>query len=347
MKFIGLNLTVPHKLLAMELVDELDDTAKTWGAVNTIRFESRAGDGPWKPLAQFESEVPDEIRSVGFNTDADAIVLSLREDLGIEPKGASVLVLGAGGAGRVAALKLAAAGVGSLFLVNRTASKAEEIAADIRRKHPKVAVAADFPREAVDLVLNATSLGLKPDDPPTIDASRFSLSKARAAYDMIYRPAETPFLKSARAAGCRVVFTNGCFDLLHPGHIRLLTEARRLGDALIVGLNSDASVPLMVMATPGSTSEISIECGPQPYITVPRLGCTGPPKWARAAASPCQGISRPFNTSATRMPNEGSMKLRPSKIRMAGRSRRPSPMLLIQGTSALAISRRSGANRCK
>jgi D-glycero-beta-D-manno-heptose 1-phosphate adenylyltransferase len=42
--------------------------------------------------------------------------------------------------------------------------------------------------------------------------------------------------------GRRVVFTNGCFDLLHPGHIRSLELARALGDALVVGLNSDASV---------------------------------------------------------------------------------------------------------
>ena len=40
----------------------------------------------------------------------------------------------------------------------------------------------------------------------------------------------------------RMVFTNGCFDVLHPGHIRSLEQARDLGDALIVGLNSDASV---------------------------------------------------------------------------------------------------------
>lgn len=39
-----------------------------------------------------------------------------------------------------------------------------------------------------------------------------------------------------------VVFTNGCFDLLHPGHIRLLEEARTLGDVLVVGLNSDCSL---------------------------------------------------------------------------------------------------------
>ena len=43
-------------------------------------------------------------------------------------------------------------------------------------------------------------------------------------------------------AGRRVVFTNGVFDLLHPGHVRYLTAARALGDALIVGVNSDRSV---------------------------------------------------------------------------------------------------------
>lgn len=50
------------------------------------------------------------------------------------------------------------------------------------------------------------------------------------------------FAARARARGGQVVFTNGVFDLLHPGHIRYLDEARRLGDVLIVGLNSDESV---------------------------------------------------------------------------------------------------------
>ena len=45
-----------------------------------------------------------------------------------------------------------------------------------------------------------------------------------------------------KAAGRRVVFTNGCFDLLHPGHVALLERARAEGDVLVVGLNSDASV---------------------------------------------------------------------------------------------------------
>jgi D-beta-D-heptose 7-phosphate kinase/D-beta-D-heptose 1-phosphate adenosyltransferase len=45
-----------------------------------------------------------------------------------------------------------------------------------------------------------------------------------------------------RSGGQRIVFTNGCFDILHVGHIRLLEEARHRGDRLIVGLNSDSSV---------------------------------------------------------------------------------------------------------
>ncbi|MEO8077522.1 MAG: D-glycero-beta-D-manno-heptose 1-phosphate adenylyltransferase [Acidobacteriota bacterium] len=50
------------------------------------------------------------------------------------------------------------------------------------------------------------------------------------------------FVSSERTQGRRVVFTNGVFDLLHPGHVRYLQEARALGDLLIVGLNADASV---------------------------------------------------------------------------------------------------------
>jgi rfaE bifunctional protein nucleotidyltransferase chain/domain len=50
------------------------------------------------------------------------------------------------------------------------------------------------------------------------------------------------FVAERRAGGARIVFTNGVFDLLHPGHVRYLQTARSFGDVLIVGLNSDASV---------------------------------------------------------------------------------------------------------
>jgi shikimate dehydrogenase len=201
MNFVGLNLTVPHKLLAFEIVDELDDSAKKWGAVNTIKFVQ-------SPNSKVQS-------AIGFNTDADAIVTALREDLGLKLRGAKVLLLGAGGAGRTAALKLASENVAELFLVNRTRSKAEEIAREIKKQFPRVKISTDYPKSKVDLLLNATSLGLKAADASPLGGKQFSLKQTRAVYDMIYRPAETKLLAAAKKSGCKTA--NGLGMLLHQG----------------------------------------------------------------------------------------------------------------------------------
>jgi shikimate dehydrogenase len=200
MNFAGLNLTVPHKLLAAEMMDALDGSAKKWGAVNTIKFEA-GKDG--------------KISARGFNTDADAIIQSLREDLKLELRGAKVLLLGAGGAGRTAALKLASENVAELFLVNRTQGKIGQIAGEIKKQFPSVKVAVGYPKTNMDLLLNATSLGLKTDDALPLDEKQFSLKQTRAVYDMIYRPVETKLLKAAKAAGCETA--NGLGMLLHQG----------------------------------------------------------------------------------------------------------------------------------
>lgn len=215
MKFIGLNLTVPHKLLAMDIVDEVDESGRTWGAVNTVLFEGQDASGEWYPMRECDPEQVTAVRTRGFNTDADAITRSIREDLQMEVAGASVLLLGAGGAGRTAALKLASDGARELYLVNRTMSKAEGIAGEIHKRFPGIKAAAKYPEDKVDLVLNATSLGLKPDDPLPFDAARFSLKQTSAAYDMIYRPAETQFLAAAAEAGCKTA--NGLGMLLYQG----------------------------------------------------------------------------------------------------------------------------------
>lgn len=215
MKFIGLNLTVPHKLLAVDMVDALDESATTWGAVNTIRFEARDEAGDWQPLRVFPDHIPNELRSHGFNTDAAAMAQALCEELDLQLPGLKVLVLGAGGAGRVAALKLASESISELFLVNRTVSKAETVALEIRQRFPQVKVTVGFPRQPVDLMLNATSLGLQPDDEMPCPEADFPLRQAKAVYDMIYRPAQTPLLATAKAAGCRVA--NGLGMLLYQG----------------------------------------------------------------------------------------------------------------------------------
>lgn len=200
LNFSGLNLTVPHKLLAVDMVDELDASAKTWGAVNTIKFEP----GP-----------DGKNRAIGFNTDADGLAISLRQDLQMELRGKKVLQLGVGGAGRTAALKLATENVAELFLVNRTTSKAEEVATEITKKFPAVKVSVGYPKGEVDLLLNATSLGLKPDDPSPLDETQFSFKQTRAVYDMIYQPAETKLLAAAKAAGCKTA--NGIGMLVGQG----------------------------------------------------------------------------------------------------------------------------------
>jgi shikimate dehydrogenase len=195
MNFVGINLTVPHKLLAVEMVDALDESAKKWGAVNTIKFNEKG--------------------AVGFNTDADGLTNSLREDLKMDLHGAKVLLLGAGGAGSTAALKLASENISELFLVNRTEEKADAVAGEIIERFPSVKVSVGYPRANVDLILNATSLGLKADDSSPLDEKHFSLKQTRAVYDMIYRPAETKLLAAAKAAGCKTA--NGLGMLLHQG----------------------------------------------------------------------------------------------------------------------------------
>ncbi|MFQ5927462.1 MAG: D-glycero-beta-D-manno-heptose 1-phosphate adenylyltransferase [Terriglobia bacterium] len=63
-----------------------------------------------------------------------------------------------------------------------------------------------------------------------------------SAEKILNREAVVARRREWKARGQRVVFTNGCFDLLHPGHIRALEGARALGDVLVVGVNSDASL---------------------------------------------------------------------------------------------------------
>lgn len=222
MRFIGLNLTVPHKLLALDMVDVVDERARLWGAVNTIVFETRDASGNWVSLAQAGDGPLTEIRSHGFNTDADAIIQSLKEDFAWpDLRGATVLLLGAGGAAHAAALRLAQEGIGQLYLVNRTVEKAKELGASISKKHPQLKVIVGYPNETVDLVINATSLGLKDGDSAPIDLDWLCSRRPARVYDMIYRPMETALLRQAKAIGCEVA--NGAGMLLYQG-----AEALRL-----------------------------------------------------------------------------------------------------------------------
>jgi len=218
MRFIGLNLTVPHKVLAVEMVDAIDARAKRFGAVNTIRCEGKTKTGEWQPLAQLKEPEIGEVRSHGFNTDAEGFVLSLGEEFPeLVLAGARVVLIGTGGAGRTVALRLAEAGVGSLFLIDVDSTRAERVTREIQAAFAGTRVTLGYPAAAqrADLLVNATPLGLKPDDLLPLDETRFPIRSARFVYDLVYRPAETTLLKQAKAAGCRAA--NGLGMLLHQG----------------------------------------------------------------------------------------------------------------------------------
>ena len=217
-RYIGLNLTVPHKILALNMVDILDDSAKKWGAVNTISFEAKDANNVWTPIGQINDLKQGGLRAKGFNTDADGITLALQKDLQLNLRGLKVLFLGAGGAGRVAALKLAEEKVAELYLVNRTSSKSEKLADEINNRYPSTSVFVGYPKNItskIDLVINSTSLGLNENDPIPIDETKFKLSNSRSVFDMVYNPAETKLLKKATASGCNT--SNGLGMLLWQG----------------------------------------------------------------------------------------------------------------------------------
>ncbi len=239
--FIGLNLTVPHKILAVPMVAAIDAQAQQWGAVNTIVFEAQLPSGLWQPLGHDFPPPGALIRAHGHNTDADAIIKALQEGFHWpDLRGASVLLLGAGGAAKTAALRLALEGIGRLWIVNRTAQRRRELKEETLSLRSALDTREGYPDETVDLVINATSLGLKADDALPIDEKWLRSKKPRRVFDMIYRPRETPLLRVAREAGCQTA--NGAGMLLHQGAKALELWSGRPAPAAVMRAALEANV---------------------------------------------------------------------------------------------------------
>lgn len=191
----GVNVTVPHKEQAANFVDEIPhDVDRAIGAVNTIVFR----DG----------------KLLGYNTDGPGFLEDLREAFDFDPKGKTVLVIGAGGTARAIAFSLLKTQCGRLVIYNRTPERAEGLAAYLTKFFPKGDVKSILSIEdlsgAVDLVVNASSCGMKPEDPFPVNPE--ILKNARLFYDVIYAPAETKFLREAKKLGIRAA--NGAGMLL-------------------------------------------------------------------------------------------------------------------------------------
>ena len=164
----GLNVTVPFKGLAYELVAECDELAEAAAAVNTIRVASNGA-------------------LQGYNTDGLGLVNDLISN-GVVLEGATVLLAGAGGAARGVVLPLLRAGVAALTITNRTRSRADALIASHAHLAPATRLtAADFAAvsQPVDIVINATSLGLQGQTVPLAEA----VVHGSFCYDMSYGPA--------------------------------------------------------------------------------------------------------------------------------------------------------------
>ncbi len=188
--FRGINLTIPHKVAVMALLDAISPDAELIGAVNTVR---REGD-----------------RLIGENTDGKGFLRGLREGAGLDPKGKRVVVLGAGGAARAITVELALAGASALTIVNRSLDRGQALSDDLASRtgvHARfVPWDRPYPVEAdVDVLVNATSIGLFPDvdglPPVDLSAARSDL----LVCDVIPNPPETRFIRAAQARGLKTL----------------------------------------------------------------------------------------------------------------------------------------------
>ena len=187
--FRGANVTIPHKLAAFEICDQVGPFARRAGAVNTLIFR----DG----------------RIEGSNTDGFGFLESIREAApGWRADAGPAVLLGAGGAARAIAAALLDAGAPRVTLVNRTATKAEALARDLGGP---INVADRPPLKDAALLVNTTSLGMQGQPGLTIDLAPLPASAVVA--DIVYVPLETRLLAAARARG--LVAVDGLGMLLH------------------------------------------------------------------------------------------------------------------------------------
>jgi len=195
----GLNVTMPHKIRVIDYLDRLDENARNVGAVNTILNE----DG----------------FLIGYDTDGVGALNSIRtvtEDL----EGKKLVVLGAGGASRAISFTLASE-AGELVILNRTVSRARELAERINRATGRGVRWGELSRQTLereledaDILINATSVGMHPNSNET-PVDKELLRPDLTVFDLVYNPLETRLLREARNVGAKTI--DGLTMLVHQG----------------------------------------------------------------------------------------------------------------------------------
>ncbi len=220
--FSGLNITFPYKQQVIPFLDELGETAKAVGAVNTVVFK----DG----------------KRIGHNTDLSGFALSFQAQMG-DTKHDQVLLIGAGGAGLAVAHALLMSGVKTLFITDVSAERAQELAQVLSTQYgANAAQATSITPELVpqiDGLVNATPVGMAklPGTPFPLDL----LESRLWVVDIIYFPIETELLKAARLKGCRVASGAGMAVFQAVAAFELITGLRPDSEALKATFNSLAN----------------------------------------------------------------------------------------------------------
>jgi shikimate dehydrogenase len=207
--FVGVNLTVPHKIAGLSQIDEADESVRRAGAVNTIRLCDR--------------------KLIGSNTDGDGFLRAIRSEFSVDVRDLRVMIIGAGGGtGSAIAWQCALENCERLVLVNRTLEKANALADRLRPffMEPRVLgpmarlEAAPWEESAmrmqladIDLIVNATPLGMNLSDPAPIPGRL--IAPYHMVFDCAYGPSKTALLRAAEQAGARSA--NGISMLLHQG----------------------------------------------------------------------------------------------------------------------------------
>jgi len=223
----GLNVTMPHKNVVINHIDEIDPAAKFIGAVNTIRN--------------------DDGKLIGFNTDGVGAIKALKEN-GVNLNGKKLLLLGAGGAAKAIAFH-AAQEVEELRILNRTAEKAKRLAEVLRRKFNKRIegnpLSADLIKEELkdsDILIHATSVGMHPHIDQSLVDPKW-LRPDLCVMDIVYDPVETRLSKDAKSIGAKVI--SGIEMLVYQG-----------ADSFEVWTNHPAPIEVMKQAVLNKLSKI-------------------------------------------------------------------------------------------
>ncbi len=216
---LGFNVTIPFKKDVIKYLDENSKEALLMGAVNTVKNI----DG----------------RLYGYNTDAEGFARSFKGESGTGFRGKKVVIVGAGGAARGIAVKIAIEGAEKIHVINRTLAKADDIAGIINNNIGNAAEALSLEDKKAlsvftdcDMVINTTSVGMWPETENCPLGEEFTFSKGQIVYDAVYNPLKTKFLARAEGQGCKII--NGLGMLFYQGiYAYEIWTGIKLGDGFL------------------------------------------------------------------------------------------------------------------